>query len=351
MLVRRFRTLFVVATLSLLFQGCSTNKPMEFSIQNDTLQEVWPQLPDLPRVKYLGELHGESFNAEKHAEKSWVELIVGFITGKPKPIKLKRPYSVHVSLDNFVYVADVGLRGVFVFNLDDHSVQLWKNATDVMPFKAPVSIVSVKNEVWISDVDLGQIFRFSKNGESLGSFGQGILKRPIGLAFDAELNQLYVADSTAHNIKVFNEQGQLVETIGNHGEGDRQFNFPSNIDYKHNKLYVSDTMNARVQIIDRNTDNPDTTIIGHRGTKIGNTPRPKGISTDSDGNVYVIESYYGYLLVFNAKGEFLLPISGAGRVIGGFDLPVGVTVDHLDRIYIADTINGRVLMFQYLGND
>ncbi|GKT12725.1 MAG: hypothetical protein ISEC1_P1705 [Thiomicrorhabdus sp.] len=343
--------LIFFAMLAFFLQGCSTSKSIEFSIENNSVQEVWPQLPEVPRYRYLGELHGEGFNAEKHANKSWLELIAGFITGKPKPVVLKRPYSVHVSPENLVYVADVGLAAVMVFNLNDNTIQLWKNATELQPFKAPVSIAFVKNEIWVSDVDLGEVFRFSKKGEPLGSFGSKILKRPIGLVYDDKQGRLYVADSSAHDIKVFNTEGALVETIGRYGEGDREFNFPSNIDYKDNKLYVSDTMNARIQVFGINGNNSDSKLIGNRGLRVGNTPRPKGVAVDSDENIYIVESYYGYLLVFNKNGEFLLPISGGGREIGRFDLPVGVTVDHLDRVFIADTFNGRVVMLQYLGND
>lgn len=342
---------FVFLFISAFLSGCSTtSKPLQFSVQNSSQNEVWPQKPETSRYRYLGELHGENFDEKVH-ERSLFETIVGLIVGKPKPVKLKRPYSVHVSQDNIVYVADVGLRSVMAFNLTDHTVRLWKDATESFPFQAPVSVATVGKEVWVSDVDAGAIFRLSKEGKPLGSFGQDILKRPIGISYDTTQKLLYVADSSAHNIKVFNSAAVLVKTIGGHGDKPGLFNFPSVVDFKDGKLYVSDTMNARIQVMDPEADYKVTQSIGHRGMKIGNTPRPKGISADSDGNIYIIESYYGYLLVFNEKGEFLLPISGQGRTLGRLDLPVGVTVDHLDRVYLADTFNGRVVMLQYLGDD
>jgi len=63
----------------------------------------------------------------------------------------------------------------------------------------------------------------------------------------------------------------------------------------------------------------------------------------------VVESYYDYLLVFNDKGEFLLPIGGTGSGIGEFYLPAGVWTDDRDRVYVADAFNGRVVIFQFLG--
>ena len=77
--------------------------------------------------------------------------------------------------------------------------------------------------------------------------------------------------------------------------------------------------------------------------------RPKGVAVDSQGRVYVVESYYDSLLVYSPSGEFLLPISGGGTAIGRFYLPAGVWVDASDQVFVADMFNGRVLRLQFLG--
>jgi DNA-binding beta-propeller fold protein YncE len=82
---------------------------------------------------------------------------------------------------------------------------------------------------------------------------------------------------------------------------------------------------------------------------LGQLVRPKGVSVDGDGNVYVIESYYDSLLVFSPRGEFLLPIGGTGTATGRFYLPAGVWVDARNRVHVADMFNGRVVLFQFLG--
>ena len=78
--------------------------------------------------------------------------------------------------------------------------------------------------------------------------------------------------------------------------------------------------------------------------------RPKGIAVGNDGNIYVVESYYDHLLVYDGGGNFLLPIGGSGRHIGQFYLPAGAWSDDQGRIYVADMYNGRVIIFQYLGS-
>ena len=76
--------------------------------------------------------------------------------------------------------------------------------------------------------------------------------------------------------------------------------------------------------------------------------RPKGVTTDRDGNVYVIESYYDHLLIYNQDGELLLPIGGTGNDIGRFFLPAGAWSDDRDRIFVADMFNARVVIFRYV---
>jgi len=90
-------------------------------------------------------------------------------------------------------------------------------------------------------------------------------------------------------------------------------------------------------------------VFGRRGIFVGDMPRPKGVAVDKDGNIYVVESYYDHLLVFNAKGELLLPIGGSGSGIGQFYLPAGICTDEQGRVYVVDGFNGRVVVLEVLG--
>ena len=136
--------------------------------------------------------------------------------------------------------------------------------------------------------------------------------------------------------------------MGQRGEGQGELNYPTYIALSKGELYVTDTMNARVQVLNAETGKLKQ-IIGSRGMNVGNMVRPKGVSVDSEGNVYVVESYYDHLLVYNKSGEFLMPIGGTGKDIGKFYLPSGVWVDANNRVFVADMFNGRVSLFQFLG--
>jgi len=338
-----------VLLLLLFLSGCSTNQPKIFQLENAVLSDVWPAGSEIPRYRYVGELYGESLEGSISAQTIF-EKIIGLIQGAPEALTLKRPYDLYVSPERFVYVADLALPGVMVFNLNDNTVVVWDEIDNKTSFQAPVGIVGAENDILVVDTKLAKVFRFSSNGALLGAFGSETLKRPIGIAYDSNKKQVYVSDATLHTVQVFSLNGEYITSIGGYGEALGDFNYPSAIEFNHNKLYVSDTMNARIQIIDPSNLEKEIESFGYRGLNVGNTPRPKGVTVDEDGNVYAVESYYGYVLVYNEQGNFLLSISAKGRSMGEFYLPSGVTMDDKSRIYLADTFNGRVIILQYLGN-
>jgi DNA-binding beta-propeller fold protein YncE len=214
-------------------------------------------------------------------------------------------------------------------------------------------------DVYIADADLAYVTQLNLRGENVAIIGEGQLVRPIGLAFDRVKQLLYVADTHDHNIKVFdvsqnnvsdaagNKSNALLRTIGRKGEGLGEFNSPTYMALDKGELFVTDTLNARVQVLDAETGVAKR-VIGKRGNNVGDLVRPKGVAVDSDGNVYVVESFHDYLLVFNREGEFLIPIGGTGEGIGQFYLPTSVWVDGNDQVFVADMFNARVALLQYL---
>jgi len=139
----------------------------------------------------------------------------------------------------------------------------------------------------------------------------------------------------------------LIDVYGNKGTRVGEFNRPTFLSYKNGLLYVADSMNARVQVLNDQGDSVNS--IGERGLFIGNLSRPKGLATDSDGNIYVAESYYDHVLIYNASGELLMSLGGPGNQAGKFSQPTGLWVDDQDRLYVSDMLNSRVSVFQYLG--
>jgi len=352
-LLLRSRSLFgmLCLSLSLSLGACSTTpKPMLFAVDASTAP-VWPNEPEKPRYRYVGTLIGEQ-NLNREGEGAFSRFIrwvvgLGQDDGAPK-MELQRPNSGTVDDEGRVLVGDVSRHSIMVFDVKRGDLFEWAVAAADIAFQTPVGIALGPNKTYfVADADLKMVVKLDHDGKPMANFGSDVLKRPTGLARDPRSGRLYVADTKAHNIKVFDDNGFLEDIIGTRGTEMGQFNAPTHLWFHKGKLYVTDTFNTRIQILDIGNDKMQG--FGQRGRYLGDLVRPKGITVDSDDNIYVVESYHDYLLVYDKSGRYLLPLGGTGKEVGQFYLPSGVWVDKNDKIYVADMFNGRVEVFQYLG--
>ena len=410
----------VIALLCVgLLSGCAqTRTTLRYeaaAITPGAPQVVWPPTPEIPRYRYVGALTGED---NIHRDGGGIaqvgvkalKWLAGMLSEKSPAVILQRPQAGATDNNGRIYVTDVSRQAVYVFDEKEGSLQVWEMAAENIRFEIPIGIaVGVNGEILVADASLGQVFRLNSTGIPVGSFGKGLLKHPTGLARDAVRGRVYVADTHLHQIKVFDDAGNVLATlgVGQRGEAPGEFNSPTHLAFADGKLYVADTLNARIQVLDvteltsaagidpaaiidpapvlgieaapaPGIDQVPTgvgsaqamgvaqpsgagiaqppglvakvlQVFGRRGLFVGDLTRPKGVTVDAAGNIYVVESYYDHLLVFNSQGEFLLPIGGEGRGIGQFSLPAGAWSDQRGRIYVADMFNGRVVVFEYLG--
>ncbi len=337
---------------SALLIGCAPTQSTLRYQPDPPFTAVWPAPPEAPRYRYVGELVGEqnihvAGGGFASAGTRFFKWLVGLSSPKHVPVVLQRPQGGVVDPAGRVYVTDVSRQAVYVFDEQAGSLQVWEMAAENVRFLAPIGIaLGADGQILVADAELGYVTRLDKNGVALGTIGKGQLQRPTGVARDAARGWIYVADTHGHDIKVFSDAGELLRTLGRRGEDAGEFNSPTFLSFSHDRLYVSDTLNARVQIL--SADGAPAQVFGRRGIFMGDMPRPKGVAADKDGNVYVVESYFDYLLVFNPEGELLLPIGGTGGGLGQYYLPAGVWTDYRDRVYIADSFNGRVVILQFL---
>ncbi|MEO5661347.1 MAG: 6-bladed beta-propeller [Polaromonas sp.] len=358
--------LAVLAVFFLLLSGCAGIDTVRGQLNYDLRPEgarpevFWPPAPDTSRYRYVGELIGEpNFLHGTTSQDKWTTVfkwIVGLFETSG-PVMLQRPQHGTVSDSGRIYVVDAGRNAVLVFDpnppLEDDSdnkeghMLVWNLADKNTRFAAPVAVAMVWNgDIAVSDAKLGIVVRLNDKGKPVGIVGAGQLQRPTGLAFDSERGLLFVADTVANQIKVFDGTGQLVKTFGAPGAGKGEFNAPTHLAFSDGQLLVTDTFNSRVQVFD--ADGRYLREFGERGLFVGNLVRPKGVAIGGAGINYVVESYYGNLLVYNQQNELLLAITGSGLKSGGFRLPSGVWTDKKGRIFIADMFNGRVVMFQLI---
>lgn len=342
--------------LCVFLSSCAATAPrvLRFGLEDapEGRRLMWPAAPEVPRFMYAGQLIGEAnFKAaqtEVNSIGGLLRRLAALVIGEQVPVVLQRPQSGTVDAAGRILITDASRQAVFVFDPAAGELLLWDKADGLTSFVSPNGIaIGAQGQVLVADPQLGIVARLDSRGNPGRAIGRGVLKRPTGLAYDSLHKHIFVADTYAHDIKVFDDEGTLLKVIGRQGDGAGEFNYPTFLAFARGELYVADTMNSRIQVFADGGDRWRLSF-GSRGLYVGNLVRPKGVTVDSDGNIYVVESYYDHLLVFNGGGEFLMAIGGMGQETGNFYLPAGAWADSRNRIYVSDMFNGRVMVFQYL---
>lgn len=331
--------------------GCAVMPSVAPILEPAADATVWPTQPEIPHYAFVGTLIGErDFVGARDTGDSMTSIFawaVGLAIGEPKYFELRRPVSGMTDDEGRIYVVDASHQAVVVFDMPENRLRIWSSAADGQKFVAPVGICADgAGGILVTDAELGEVFHLDAAGTPIGRFGRDALIRPTGIARDPATGTIYVTDTGAHGIRLFDAQGMLLDALGRFGSGAGEFNSPTHLAFAQDELYVSDTLNFRVQVFDRESER--RLVFGKLGLYIGNLTRPKGVAVGNDGRIYVVESYYDHLLIYDRQGILLLAIGGAGAGVGQFYLPSGVWTDNAGRVYVADMFNGRVVILKEL---
>ena len=129
-----------------------------------------------------------------------------------------------------------------------------------------------------------------------------------------------------------------------------QFAVPTNVALDSDgNLYVSDTYNNRIEIFD--ADGNFIRQFGKAGDRPGTFMRPKGIAVDVDGHVWVADAVQDRVQCFTPEGDLLIWMGGHGTLPGQFRTLAGLYIDKNNRIFTSEQFPGRVQMFRYFTDD
>jgi DNA-binding beta-propeller fold protein YncE len=84
--------------------------------------------------------------------------------------------------------------------------------------------------------------------------------------------------------------------------------------------------------------------------RLGELSQPRGIATDSKGNLWVVDFGHAKIQSFDPELKPLQSFGKSGQEPGEFRDPCGIAIGPDDRIYVADTWNGRVQVFSADGH-
>jgi DNA-binding beta-propeller fold protein YncE len=308
---------------------------------------AWPAAPEQPRVSFVRSFSNpEQLGIDKGGLlRFFRELLFG-----KEPREMARPYGIAVSPGgDRICVADPGARAVHVFDLRSGAYVAIRSSGGES-LRSPVGVaLDQRGNLYVADSERSEILVFDPGLRPVFNFGrEQRLERPTGIA--AAGQRLYVADTAAHQVVVFEVSGASARELyrfGGRGTGPGRFNYPVDIALRgSDRVYVNDSMNFRIQVFDGQGGYLDS--MGSPGGQTGQLQRSKGIALDSDGNLYVVDALADTVQIFDQRARFLLNFGGPGSGDGAFWLPSGMAIDDADRIYVVDSYNRRVQIFQYL---
>ncbi len=199
----------------------------------------------------------------------------------------------------------------------------------------------------------GEVSTFAGSGSIGGADGMGTAASfyyPYGIVVDSKDN-IYVADQYNHRIRKITPAGE-VSTFAGSGQSVEfnadgpTFNYPKGLAIDSNdNIYVADEADHKIKKI-----TPNGLIV----TLAGGSPaasvdglglyahfnRPFGVTVDSEGNVYVADTFNNKIRKITPKG-LVSTIAGNG-ITASFNNPKAIAVDSRGYIYVNDGVLRKI---------
>ena len=312
---------------------------------------------------YVVTATGEKFNGKPTTYYAdHFRTLLGFITDyyqcdtgpialavKDKPKSLAR-MAAAIDGSGQYYVSDNRIGSVFIYNSSNILTGELKN------LDKPLGLaIDSRGYLLVGNDGRNNIEVYDPvDGSFLISFGDGMVKMPTSIKIGPE-GKIYVTDSRNHNVHVFDPAYISLGTIGSHGEGEAELNFPTdsiivNRTDGSTLLYVADQGNYRIQVYDLAGNWLESIYFeGTEGegcswfTGICTVPgapaftRLQALDTDSQGRLHVLDVFSAQVLIMDAdNGEFLSLYGEYGNGPGLLKTPIDLLITAGNSALVTD---------------
>jgi len=230
---------------------------------------------------------------------------------------------------------------------------------------APIGIAAEGDHFWVSDGDNSRLLKLNMNGEIIVE--EKDFERPMHIAVDngkvfipsygddaiigyqngnreiypikdsldapagVDVNGFEMAIADFYNHRILYTDGSNWMKVGEKGNGDLEFHYPTDVQMVDDKIYVADAYNNRIQIIDK------------RGKHVKNMGKEEkmnaatGIFVDGE-DIYITDFEHDRILVYNEEGTL------TGEIKENLSKPTDLIV-HKDNLYVINYKSQSISVF------
>jgi len=321
-----------VAALSILVFRKPATKAFSRNVQYELVRN-WPQLPD---NFLLGNPTGIGIDTNQN-------LVVFHRASREWPFIMPMPTSIIKENTILVLNKETG-----------RIINSWGSGRFVMPHGLTVDR---RNNIWLTDVGLHQVFKFSYDGKLLLKLGEaGIagndkahFNKPTDVAVAAD-GSFYISDGYGNSrIVKFSASGKYLLEWGKSGTKPGEFDIPHAIDLdKSGNVYVADRENARIQVFTadgifisqwRDADWGSVCSIGFDAVN------NRFIAVD-DLTTFKVKHNGSDIITLDSMGNQLARFGRSGLYSGPKSWYHDVTVDREGNIYVGDILGNKLQKFK-----
>ena len=218
---------------------------------------------------------------------------------------------------------------------------------DIKGVLQPYGLTLMENrEVVVVENGKDCVTIFRQDGKQLRSItgkGKQKLNRPRGVAI-LPSNELLITDDDG--LKSVTLEGKHMTLVGKLGSGQLEFSTPGGIALDSDgKIYVCDTFNGRLQVL-----NSDLSFCQYFGTdlQMGKLGAPYDITFSKSGRFYIADYSEHSIKIFSPTGKFIGQITekANGDILKN---PVSVHINSNDHLLVGEEKIPGISVFDYNG--
>jgi peptidylamidoglycolate lyase len=336
MRIKKFFYLLITLTILLLLGYIFQDKKIGKGYDNTIKYELVKNWPDLPKDLKLGNPTGIGIDTNQN-------IVVFHRADREWPLISTMPDKKISEKTILIIAKDNG-----------KLIKSWGDSLFVMPHGLTVDN---ENNIWVTDVGLNQIFKFSYDGKLLLKLGEARVSGNDSLHFDKPTDitiskdgSFYVSDGYGNSrIVKFSAEGKYLFEWGKKGNKESEFNIPHGISLDSNEnIYVADRENNRIQVFEPNgkfikqfADNSFGTICS-----VGFDKTKSKLFAIDDISFLKFKHRGSDIFVFDTAGEIQTRLGRSGLYEGNVSWYHDLTIDNDENIYVGDILGNSIQKFR-----